>query len=414
MINVLNGSCAIIGFGYRHIEGLQNRVAPLRLIVEASLAAIRQAKIDRRQIGAIYTIRPPVADLHPQYNNKIANELKILPRLSSEITIHGSGLLSTLQYATMALQAGLADYVLCVAGDSSNIWMAGNDRISSNAFTEADLQFEAPYLPITPSFYAFIAQRHTEEYGTTPRQLAKVAVEHRKWAIRHPYACMRDKGEITIEDVLNSRMIASPLHLLDSCPRFPFGSAGAVVVCRAEDAKRHTDRPVFILGAAECTTHEYITDRLELPEEHSQGLGRSLTTTGVKIAAKHAFEAAGLGPKDVDLVGCAAQFTILPIIELEDMGFCKKGEGGKFIEDGGINFGTGLPVNTNGGLLSFGQAGASMNMDTLIEVVTQLRHEPFGERVPKARFGVVHGNGGPGMACNAVAVLGTELGGRGI
>lgn len=404
----LKGTCAIIGYGYKHIEGLEKQVSPLRLVVEATLEALRNAQVDRHNIGALFTVRPPMADLHPQYNNKIANELKILTKLSSEITIHGAGMISALKYAVLAVNAGLVDYVLCAAGDTSNIWMYGNDRISSNAFTESDLQFEAPYFPITPALYALIARRHMEEYGTTPEQLAKVAVEHRKWAIRHPFACMRNKGEITIDEVLNSRMIASPLHLLDCCPRFPFGSAGAIIICRAEDARRHTDRPVYILGFGECSTHEFITDRLELPEEFSQGLGRNLTTTGAKIAAADAFEMAGLGPKDIDLVGCAAQFTILVIIELEDLGFCKKGEGGKFVEEGRINFGSGIPVNTNGGFLSFGQSGPTMNMDTLIEVVSQLQGRPYGERVSGARLAIVHGNGGPGMACNAVAIVGTQ------
>lgn len=398
----LRGKAAIIGIGYAYTQEGDILKSPLRLITEASIAAIADAHLETKQINGVLTQRPPLVDLHPQYNNVIANELKIVPTFSTEITIHGAGISTAIRLAALGVFAGVTDFVLCTTGDTGNLWIT--DKIRTNAFTEADNQFEAPYGPLTPSLYAQIAQRHMYEFGTTSAQLAKVAVEHRKWAVRHPYAGMRDKGLITIDDVLNSKMIASPLHLLDCAPRCKIGTAGAFIVASAEVAERYTDKPIWILGFGEASTHEWITDRMGLSGIPPVEKGPNLTASGAEIAARDAYEIAGVGPQDIDLVELTAPFTHCEVVLMEDFGFCKKGEGGKFIENGGMDFDGGLPVNTNGGLLSFGQVGPGCTMDIIIEGLKQLRHEAPGKQVEGVEIALIHGNGGI-MACESVAIL---------
>lgn len=398
----LRGKAAIIGIGYAYTEEGDILKSPLRLIAEACREAILDAKMDKRNINGLLTQRPPTADLHPQYNSLISNELKIVPTFSTEITIHGAGISSAIRLATLAVYTGVADFVLCTTGDAGNIWV--KDKVGTTALSEADRQFEAPYGPLTPSLYAQIAQRHMYEFGTTSAQLAKVAVEHRKWAVRHPYAGMRNEGLITIDDVLNSKMITSPLHLLDCAPRCRIGTAGAFIVASDEVAMEYTDKPIWILGFGEASTHEWITDRMGLSGVPPVEKGPNLIASGAEIAARDAYEISGVGPKDIDFVELTAPFTHCVVVLLEDFGFCKKGEGGKFIENGGIDFDGGLPVNTNGGLLSFGQVGAACTMDMIIEGIKQLRSEAPGKQVGGAEIGLIHGNGGI-MACESLAIL---------
>ena len=172
-----------------------------------------------------------------QFNQRVVNELKVSPTLSSEITSHGAGALGGLQYAAMAVLTGSADYVLCTSGDASGLLLAPGSKFSSSAAGEADPQFEAIYGPSTPSLYAQAAQRYLYESGATNEHMAMVGVENRKWALHQPDAAMRYKGPITVEDVLNSPMIASPLHMLDCAPWYPGAIATAMVVTSRERAE---------------------------------------------------------------------------------------------------------------------------------------------------------------------------------
>jgi acetyl-CoA acetyltransferase len=395
----LRDAAAVVALGMHVVGPGDERISSLELQLRACQNAMANAGLTRHAIGAVFTSRAPMSYTAMEWNMRIVNELKIVPRLSSEITVHGAGALGTWQFASMAVANGLVDYALCCSGCMGRRWV---DLVKVNAAVEADLQFEAPYRPTTPSLYGLWAQRYIHEFDVPSEDLAQIAVENRKWALHHPNAAMRVKGEITVEDVLSSPMIASPLRLLDCSSWYDGGFGSAVVITSAERAA-HFERPIFISGFGQCTTHEWITDRLGL-WGIEPSVTPNLTTLGVKVAAAQAYEMAGYGPQDVDLVETSAPFTFLNMMVLEDLGFCEKGAGKDFIHGGGIAFGEGLPFNTNGGYLSFGQAPNGMHM--AMEALQQLRGEAPGKQVEGARRGLVHFHGGP-AAAHAVVLIST-------
>ncbi|RYG87214.1 MAG: thiolase family protein, partial [Alphaproteobacteria bacterium] len=250
-------------------------------------------------------------------------------------------------------------------------------------------QYERPFGPLIPAMYALAANRHMHEYGTTPEQLAEVAVTMRRHAGLNPNAQARDP--ITIDDVLNSKMIATPLHMLD-CSLVSDGG-GALVVSRADAARDMRRRPVELLGAGEGHLNEHIHQ------------APSLTTTGARISGARAFDMAGLTPREMDFAMLYDCFTITALLQLEDLGFCKAGEGGPFVANGGIGLGGRLPVNTHGGLLSHGHPGRPGGIFHIIEAVRQLRGECGDRQVEAASLGLVHGNGGI-LSTHSTLILG--------
>jgi acetyl-CoA acetyltransferase len=228
------------------------------------------------------------------------------------------------------------------------------------------------------------------EYGTTREQLASVAVSARKWAQLNPAAFDRDA--LTIEDVLNARMVSDPLTVRDCC--LVTDGGGAVLVTSAERARSLARAPVYVLGVGEASWHMNISQAADI------------TSTAARESSRMAFEAARLTPSDVDVVELYDAFTISTIMLLEDLGFCPKGEGGRFVENGRIAPSGEFPVNTNGGGLSYGHPGM-YGIFTIIEAVRQLRGE-CGERQTKdANVALAHGNGGT-FSSQVTAVLGTE------
>jgi acetyl-CoA acetyltransferase len=242
--------------------------------------------------------------------------------------------------------------------------------------------------------YAFAARAHMHEFGTTSEQLAAVAVAARYHASLNPSAEMRQPIEIS--DVLDSPVIADPLHVLD-CSLWSDGGA-AVVVVAAERAPHFPQRPVYMLGIGEGHWHEHIFQ------------ARSLVTTAASESGPRAYEMAGLGPNEMDFAQVYDCFTSVAIAELEDLGFCKKGEGGPFVADGNAVLGGRLPVNTHGGLLSHSHTGHPGSMFALTEAVTQLRGEAGARQVPGAEVGLVHGQGGV-LSSHCTLILGNEVSG---
>lgn len=400
---MIRNASAIVATGMHVVGNDQPRVSSLELQLQACRKAMDAAGISRHDIGAVFTGRAPMSYTAMEWNMRIINELKIVPKLSSEITIHGAGVLGTWQYAAMAVATGIVDYALCCSGCMGTRWV---DLVKVNAGVESDLQFEMPYGPTTPSLYALWATRYMHEFAVRPEHLAPIAVENRRWALEHPDASMRDKGPITVDDVLASRMIASPIRLLDCSSWYRGGGVGSAVIITSADRARDCDRPVYISGFGQCTTHEWVTDRLGL-FGIEPSIEPNLITTGAKVAAADAFTMAGLRPADVDLVETSAPFTFLNMMVLEDLGFCAKGEGKDFVAGGGIDFGAGLPFNTNGGYLSFGQAANGMHM--ALEAVQQLRGEAMGRQVAGASTALAHFHGGPN-ASHSVVVMSNEAG----
>lgn len=405
MTTNLGSTAAIVGIG-RAItrRGDADIKTSLQLGAIAASEALRDAGVARREIGALFTARCPSSYRTLQYNQTLLNELKIAPSFTTEVTSHGAGALGTLEFAVMALNSGLVDYALCVTNEASGAWF-GRAQVGKNAVGESNLQFEAPYGPTTPSLYAQVACRYMHEFGIKPEMMAKVAVENRRWALDHPHAAMRHKGPITIEDVLASRMIASPLKLLDCAVNYPGGIGTAMVLTRAEIAKRDHDNPTWIAGFGQSVTHEWISERMGLWGVDPVGDEPNLTHLGAAVAAKQAYEMSGLKPSDMGVAQTSAPFSFANLMMLEGLGFCKRGEGGDFVQGGGIDYDGGLPFNTNGGYLSFGQA--AQGLYNLQETIDQMWGRAEGRQVKGVEAGIVHGHGGI-LASHSVMIVTKE------
>jgi acetyl-CoA acetyltransferase len=229
------------------------------------------------------------------------------------------------------------------------------------------------------------------EFGTTSEQLASVAVTMRDHAKENPSAQQRDP--ITVQDVVSSRLVADPLHLLDCCVISDGGAACVLTTAeRAADLKK---KPVFLLGAAHATTHHMNLSAM-----------KSLTVSPAAQSGALAFARAGIGPTDVDVAQIYDSFTITVVLTVEDLGFCAKGEGGSFVQDGGLGLGGHLPTNTDGGGLSACHPGMR-GMFLIVEAVRQLRGECGATQVPNATVAVAHGTGGM-LSTGATLVLSRE------
>jgi len=400
---MISNAAAIVSTGMHVVGTDQPRISSLELQLQACRKAMQSAGITRRDVGAVFTGRGPMSYTAMEWNMRIINELKIVPKMSTEVTIHGAGVLGTWQYAAMAVAAGIVDYALCCSGCMGTRWV---DLVKVNAGVESDLQFEMPYGPTTPSLYALFATRYMHEFGVSSEDVARIAVENRKWALEHPDASMRHKGPITVEDVISSRLIASPIHLLDSSSWYRGGGVGSAVIITSADRAKDTANPIYLSGFGQCVTHEWITERMGLTDI-APSRKPNLTTTGAAVASADAYAMAGLRASDMDLVETSAPFTFLNMMVLEDLGFCPKGEGRDFVGGGGIDFDGGLPFNTNGGYLSFGQAANGMHM--ALEAVQQLQGTAHGRQVADAEHALVHFHGGPN-GTHSVALLSNEQG----
>jgi acetyl-CoA acetyltransferase len=251
--------------------------------------------------------------------------------------------------------------------------------------------WEAPFgLRMPIGAYALAASRHLADFGTTPEQLAQIAVSTREWATKNPRARFQDP--LTIDDVLASEMVCSPLHKLDCC--LQTDGAGAFVMVSAERAKDLAKPPVYVLGTGSSTTHSIIS---QMPD---------LTTTGTAVSGPKAMAMAGVSHDDVDLLMLYDSFTITTLLLIEDLGFCKKGEGGPFVEDGKLGPGGSLPTNTNGGGLSYTHPGM-YGMFLIVEAVKQLRRECGDRQVPDCDVAIASGSGGV-LSAMSTAVLGSE------
>lgn len=400
----LRGKAAIVGYGDSYCRRGEKKTA-LRLAMESIRGALDDAGLDKEDIDGLLVGRAPMSDMRPQWNNILAAYAKITPRYASEITIHAAGMNSMLKHAAMAVTSGVARFVLCVGSDAA----AGltNARAAIGGM-DADPEFEQPYEPIIPSIYAQIACRLMHEYGVTEEDMSAVALQCQDWAVHHPFAAKAHKGRITIEQVMSSQMIATPLRLWHCAAWGPPGTGGAAIVTDIDTARRLSKSPILIMGSGECQTHDYLTDRMALRRSRLP-LGElpNITATGCRVAADLAYRMAGLGPQDMDVVQTASQFAHVELMCLSELGFTRMEEAGAFVRSGATGPDGELPTNTNGGWLSFGQPGVSCVMDSLMEAVRQLRGEALGLQVPDTQFALVHANGGM-QACHSVTILGRD------
>ncbi len=291
----------------------------------------------------------------------------------------GSSYIAHVSHAAQAIAAGKCNVAL--------ITLAGRPRSEGSSGTQArnwganlpDQPFEAPYSPVTVNLYAMVAQRHMYEYGTTPEQLAWIKVAASHHAQHNPHAMLREL--VTVDDVLNSPMISDPLHRLDCCVVSDGG--GALIVARPEIAASLKRPKIKVLGAG----------------EHVKGLlgGQvDLSWSAARISGAAAFAEAGVTPADIKYASIYDSFTITVLMQLEDLGFCKKGEGGKFVMDGNLIAGVGkLPINTDGGGLCNNHPANRGGITKVIEAVRQLRGEAHpAVQVKDCNLALAQGTGG--------------------
>jgi acetyl-CoA acetyltransferase len=290
-----------------------------------------------------------------------------------------------------AIAGGLAETILLVGGDSLLTGLTTDLALRSMSESR-DQQYEMPFGIPPANTFAMTAHRHMKEFGTTPEQLARVAVIERAHALRTPGAQMTKP--ITVEDVLNSAMVTTPYHKLD-CSLVSDGGAAFVLTSASRAKSLGIRAPIYVLGCGECYTHEHVF------------LMPSLTTTGAVESSRKAYAMAGYGPADVDVAGVYDCFTGTVIMMLEDLGFCPKGEGGRFVDDGQMTYGGAVPCNTHGGLLSFAHSGVPGSLFHFYEIVQQLRGECGERQVAGANVGLVHSLGA-GFATQATTMLGKE------
>ncbi len=374
------GKTAVVGAAESDLGEVGPGFTPLDLIGQATDRVLADAGLEKKDIDGLFS-----ASAYYSMATVSAGEyLGIRPRYSDATNMGGSSFVSHLLHAAAALEAGLCEVALVTYASTQR--SGGGFR----GLSEPPDPYETPYGPRYPvSMYALAASRHMHEYSTTREQLAEVAVAAREWAKLNPKAFKRD--DLTVEDILASRMVSSPLSILDCC--LVTDGGGALLVASAERAKDLRKPPVYLLGAGEAHWHRNIS---QMPD---------LTVTAAADSGRRAYEMAGVGPEDVDVAMLYDAFTINPILFLEDLGFCEKGEGGAFVEGGRIAPGGELAINTNGGGLSYNHPGM-YGLLLLIEAVRQLRGECSERQVEGAAVALAHGNGGV-LSSQVTAVLGS-------
>ena len=308
----------------------------------------------------------------------------------------GSSFEFHVEHAAAAIAMGLCDVAVSVYASTPH-----SDRKRRNGGGRGGpprrgamypgMAWEMPYgLRMPIGAYALAASRHMAVYGTTPEQLAQIAVSTREWATKNPRARFQDP--ITIDDVLESDYVCTPLHKLDCC--LQTDGAGAFVMTSAERARDLPKPPVYVLGAGSAMSHSIIS---QMPD---------LAVTATAVSGPKAFSMAGVTHADVDLVMVYDSFTITTLLLVEDLGFCPKGEGGAFVEDGALGPGGALPTNTNGGGLSYTHPGM-YGMFLLVEAARQIRGEAGERQLEDCDVAVASGSGGVLSAMSTI-VLGSE------
>ena len=386
----LRGRVAIVGAADTPV-GKVPELNAMELCADAIQRVLDDAGLRRDDVDGLITCNSMSMPLL-YHAEAMAEYLQMFPGYCMSVGAGGGTTFSVIHHAASAIATGMADVVVVAMADSLRSGLSREQAMLLQSST-GHPQYEQPWGLTVPAYYALAAQAHMAEYGTRPEHYAEVAVACRAHAALNPAAQKRDP--ISVEDVLNSRMIADPLHLLD-CSLVSDGGS-AIVLTSAERAKDFPHQPVYLLGAGEGHSHEHISQ------------AHNLTTSAAKEAGQRAYAMAGLSPGDMDFAQLYDCFTPTVLIELEDLGFCRKGEGGQFIVEQGIGPDGKLPVNTHGGLLSHCHPGNPGSMFALTESVWQLRHTASVRQVADAEVGLVHAQGGI-LSSHCTLILGREAG----
>jgi acetyl-CoA acetyltransferase len=315
----------------------------------------------------------------------LAEYLGIKPKYFDGTQVGGSSFMSHVAHAQAAIQLGLCEVAVIAHGSTQR--SVSRAQASPREYNP----YETPYRPILPiSAYAMVAARHMHQYGTTRDHLAEVAVAARQWALMNPKAW--EKEPLTIEQVLGARMVSDPFTVRDCC--LVVDGGGAIVLTSAARARSLRKKPIYVLGVGEALSHASISN---MPD---------FTVTAASESGPKAFGMAKLKPSDVSMVSLYDAFTITPILFLEDLGFCPKGEGGRFVANGNIAPGGKVAVNTSGGGLSYCHPGM-YGLLVMIEAIRQVRGECGERQVDGCDVALAHGNGGV-LSSQCTVIFGSQ------
>ena len=378
-----NGRIAIVGIAESDYGRVPN-MTEMQLHAQATWRALDDSGLHKDDIDAVFcsslSLGMPTVML--------CEYLRIFPRYSDTTSIGGSSFEAHLNHAVAAIRAGKCEVALITYGSNQLSSRGRTMGTGSRPATIPEATYESPYGNTLVGAYAMAARRHMHQYGTTSEQLAEIAVVTRRHAGLNPLAMYREP--ITVQDVLNSRLIADPLHLLDCCVVTDGGAS--ILVTTEERARDLKQKPVFVLGSSESHTHAHIS---QMPD---------LTVTPAAITGPRAFAEAGITPQDIDMAMIYDSFTITVLLILEDLGFCPKGEGGAFVQGGRIALGGELPINTDGGGLSSNHPGMR-GIFLITEATRQLRGQSGPRQVAGAKLAVAQGSGGL-LSSQATIILG--------
>ena len=377
MVDLRHGA-AIVGV-HEHVTRYAPDLSELQIQGESVIKALEDAGLTKDDVDGLFTASSSIRNS----GMNLADYLNMYPKYVDNTTVGGGSFEFHLSHALTAIAAGrincaVITYSSLARSGGVSVGTGGVGRYGHPRLDPSPDSFEEIYGLTTVGLYAMIAQRHMHLYGTTPEQLAEVSVAVRHHASMNPDALFRTP--ITVGDVVNARVISSPLHLLDCCVITDGG--GAVVVASPELARNCRQRPVWVLGTGEAIAH--------------QGAGRrDLMYIAAHQSAPRAFEMAGVTHDDIDMAMVYDSFTITVVETLEDLGFCKKGEGGEFVSGGRLQVGGELPINTDGGGLSSNHPGMR-GIFLLLEATRQLRHQFEGtpRQVENCQVALCHGTGG--------------------
>ena len=369
-------SVAIVGAAETTELGKIPDLSQIQLHADAALNALADAGLTLKDIDGVAT-----AGHNP---TEVAHYLGITPTWVDGTSVGGCSFMLHVRHAAAAIEAGLCDTVLITHGESGRHWIG---RSGASLFpSQFQMQFEQPYgAGRPPSTFTIPVLRYMKDYGVSEEQLAAVAVVQREWAAFHPRASFRDP--ITVDEVLESKMICYPFRLLMCC--LVTDGGGALILAKAERAKDFPTTPVYILGTGESVETPLISQMKDFTSSQA-----------FRVSGRKAFDEAGIGPADVDHLMIYDAFAHLPLYGLEDLGFVAPGEAAAFIAERNTAPGGTLPLNTNGGGLSYMHSGM-YGMYALQEGVRQMRGVSPGQ-VDGAEISVVHGVGGMFAAAGTI------------
>lgn len=363
---------AIVGAALSDIGRVDDKT-PYHLHYQGTTRALADAGLTKDDVGGFFS--SGMGSLAPV---EVAEYLGLRPTYIDSTGVGGSSWEFMVEHALAAIKEGLTDVVVLAYGSTTRADLKARRRTANLSMgSRGPSQFQAPWGHALIAQYAMSTNRHLHEYGTTIEQLAEIAVSARYNAGFNPDAFYRDP--ITIDDVQSSTMIADPLTKLHCCMRSDGG--GAIVLASEERARDCAKAPVWVLGTGEAVSHTTMSEWHDFTESPCVESG------------KLAFQRAGVTPADIDLCQLYDAFTYMVLATLEGLGFCEKGEGGAFVEDGRLRLGGALPTNTDGGGLSHCHPGMR-GMFLLVEATRQLRGECGDRQVPDAELCCVNGTGG--------------------